>query len=131
MTTTRIAHPARPTTPETARIERAAKLFEEHFDRFAYAGGGVFLVPSGTEATTVYEVSLRGGERCECADFEFRGGRCKHIIALRIYRAKTGTCAGCGERCRHRDMIEVPEGHEVFYEGDELCRPCARRAGVA
>ena len=127
MAETTIAHPGHETT---ARIERAAKLFEEHFDRFAYAGRGVFLVPSGSDLTSVYEVSLRGGERCECADFEFRGGRCKHIIALRIYRAKTGTCAGCGERLRRKEMLEVPEGHEIFYEGDELCGGCACRHGV-
>ena len=120
MTTTRIAQPAHPSTPETARLERGAELYREHFDRFAYAGRGVYLVPSGTDLTSVYEVSLRNGERCECADHEHRGGRCKHIIALRIYKAKTGTCAACGERHRHRDMLEVPEGHEVFYEGDEL-----------
>ncbi len=127
MDTTTIAHPA----PEpTTRLERGAELYRDHFDRFAYAGGGVYLVPSGSDATSVYEVSLRGGERCECADHEHRGGRCKHIIALLLYKAKTGTCAGCDERHRHKEMLVVPEDHMTFFEGDELCRPCARRHGV-
>ena len=127
MIETSVAHPApRPTT----RLERGAELYREHFDRFAYAGGGVYLVPSGSDATSVYEVSLRGGERCECADHEHRGGRCKHVLALRIFKAKTGTCAGCGGLHRHRDMYEVEEGHLTFFEGDELCRQCARVTGV-
>ncbi|MDP8899628.1 MAG: SWIM zinc finger domain-containing protein [Actinomycetota bacterium] len=125
MTAPSLAHPGHETT---TRVERAAKLFEEHFERFAYAGGGVYLVPSGTEATSVYEVSLRGGERCECADFEHRGGRCKHIIALRIFKAKTGTCAGCGERHRHEEMVEVPEGHEIHTS---RARSCAALAPAA
>ncbi len=128
MITTKDSAPAHPTT---TRLERGADLYRDHFDRFAYVGGGIYLVPSGSDMTSVYEVSLRGGERCECADFEHRGGRCKHLIALRIFKAKTGTCAGCGDRHRHRDMLEVGEDHEVFFEGDSLCRPCARRHGVA
>ena len=127
MDTTTIAQPA----PATTRLERGAELYRDHFGRFSYVGGGVYLVPSGSDATSVYEVTLRGVERCECADHEIRGARCKHVIGARIYKAKTGTCASCGERHRHRDMLEVPEGHEVFFEGDELCRPCGRRHGVA
>ena len=122
---------ARTARPDTARLERAAKLFEEHFERFSYAGGSVYVVPSGSDLALAYEVTLRGDtERCECADHEMRGARCKHVIGACIYKAKTGTCAGCGERHRRRDMLDVPEDHEMFYEGDELCRPCARRHGV-
>ncbi len=123
MDTTTVHHP-------TTRLERGAELYREHFDRFAYVGGGVYLVPSGSDATSVYEVSVRGGERCECADHEHRGGRCKHVLALRIFKARTGTCAGCGERHRHRDMYEVPDDHLTFFEGDELCRACAHAHGV-
>ncbi len=128
MDTTRIAHPA----PEpTTRLERGADLYRDHFDRFAYVGGGVFVVPSGTDLALAYEVTLRDGvERCECADAEHRGGRCKHVIAARIFKAKTGTCEGCGERHRHRDMYEVEADHPTFFEGDDLCGPCASRAGV-
>jgi hypothetical protein len=127
MDTMRIAHPA----PEpTTRLERGAELYRDHFDRFAY-GGGVYLVPSGSDATSIYEVTLRDGvERCECADHEHRAGRCKHIIGARIFKAKTGTCEGCGERHRRRDMFEVGDDHLTFFEGDELCRPCARAHGV-
>ncbi len=121
-----LAHPA----PEpTTRLERGAELYHDLFDRFAYVGGGVYLVPSGSDATSVYEVSLRG-ERCECADHKHRGGRCKYILALRIFKARTGTCAGCGERHRHRDMFEVGDDHLTFFEGERFCRPCAHRCGV-
>ncbi|MDP8952726.1 MAG: hypothetical protein M3N18_10920 [Actinomycetota bacterium] len=126
MDTRSLAQPA----PTTTRLERGAELYRDHFDRFAYVGDGVYLVPSGSDATSVYEVSLRGGERCECADHEHRGGRCKHILALRIFKARTGTCEGCGERHRRRDMYEVGDDHPTFFEGDDLCGPCASRAGV-
>ena len=128
MAETSLAHPGHETT---ARVARAAKLFDEHFDRFSYAGRGVYVVPSGSDLAPAYEVTLRGdAERCECADHRARGARCKHVIGARIYKAKTGTCAGCGERHRRRDMLEVPEGHEMFYEGDRVCGGCARRHGV-
>ena len=39
-------------------------------------------------------------------------------------------CASCGGRFSGRDLVAVVEGHMVFFEGDELCRPCARRHGV-
>ena len=83
--------------------------------------------------TSVYEVTLgRKGESCERRDFEFHGDRqpCKHIVAATIARAKTGRCDGCGERFPRRDMYEVPDDHLTFFEGDELCRPCAGRHGV-
>ncbi len=72
----------------------------------------------------------RKGESCECRDFEFRGSGCKHIICATVARAKTGRCDGCGERFPRRDMYEVGDDHLTFFEGDELCRPCATRAGV-
>ena len=92
----------------------------------------MFVVPSGNDLALAYEVTLREGvERCECADHAHRAGRrCKHVIGARIFKARTGTCAGCGERHRHRDMYEVGDDHLTFFEGDELCRPCARRHGL-
>ena len=39
-------------------------------------------------------------------------------------------CASCGERFLGRDLFAVGEDHLTFFEGDELCRPCARRHGV-
>ncbi len=125
-----LARPA-PTTTETTRLECGAELYREHFERFSYAGGGVFVVPSGSDLALAYEVTLREGvERCECADHAHRAGRCKHIIGARIFKARTGTCAGCGERHRFRDMHEVGDDHLTFFEGDELCRRCAAAAGV-
>ena len=65
MDTRSLAHPA----PTTTRLERGAELYREHFERFSYAGGGVFVVPGGSALALTYEVTLREGvERCECAD---------------------------------------------------------------
>ena len=36
-------------------------------------------------------------------------------------------CASCGGRFSGRDLVAVVEGHMVFFEGDDLYRPCARR----
>ena len=40
------------------------------------------------------------------------------------------SCASCGGRFVGRELTPVPEDHEVFFGGDELCRPCGRRHGV-
>jgi hypothetical protein len=42
-------------------------------------------------------------------------------------------CAGCCETFPLRDLITLHEGHHdglVFFDGNEICRPCARRSGV-
>ena len=40
-------------------------------------------------------------------------------------------CASCRERFAGRDLTHVvDEDHGTFFEGDELCRPCAHRHGV-
>ena len=39
-------------------------------------------------------------------------------------------CAGCGDRFTGRDLFEVGDDHLTFFEGDELCRPCAAKHGV-
>ena len=43
---------------------------------------------------------------------------------------KMRTCVGCGGRFSGRDLFEVPDDHLTFFEGDELCRSCARNHGV-
>ena len=44
--------------------------------------------------------------------------------------AKTLPCADCGGRFRGRDLIEVCDDHLTWFEGDLLCRGCARSHGV-
>ncbi len=39
-------------------------------------------------------------------------------------------CASCGGRFSGRDLFAVRENHLTFFEGDELCRPCARRHSI-
>jgi hypothetical protein len=129
MVTTSLAQPAHPSTRES----RGLQLFRDHAEEIVFEDG-VWLVPSQHDATSVYEVTIgRRGESCECADFEFRGGPCVHIHAATIARAKTASCAGCGGRFRHRELVEVTEDHEnlTFFPGDKLCRrECAGSHGV-
>jgi len=43
------------------------------------------------------------------------------------------TCAGCRAEYPRRVLVEVlPERHDslVFFDGDKVCRSCARRNGV-
>ena len=55
MTKTTIAHPARPTTRE----QRGLALYREHADEIRYdARERVWLVPSQSEGTSVYEVAI-------------------------------------------------------------------------
>ena len=119
--------------PTTTREQRGLELYREHADAIRFdAAERVWLVPSTSDGgTSVYEVTIgRKGESCECRDFEFRGSGCKHIVAATVARAKTGRCDGCGGRFPRRELFEVEEGHLTFFEGDELCRPCAVRHGV-
>lgn len=44
--------------------------------------------------------------------------------------ARTRACSGCRGRFVGRDLIEVGDDHLAFFEGDELCRSCARDHGV-
>jgi hypothetical protein len=52
------------------------------------------------------------------------------VVAAIIARAKTGPCAECGRRFRHRDLYPVPEGDLTYFEGDELCYEHAAAHGV-
>ena len=40
------------------------------------------------------------------------------------------SCAGCRGRFQGRDLFEVRDNHLTFFEGDELCRSCARKHGI-
>lgn len=43
---------------------------------------------------------------------------------------KLRSCASCRGRFPGRDLFDVPDDHLTFFEGDELCRSCARGLGI-
>jgi hypothetical protein len=116
--------------PQT-RIERGRTLFQEHADSI-WCRGGVWLIPSENDWTSVYEVRLGREETCECSDWMHRSpeGGCKHVVAATLAKAKTFRCEGCGCRFPIRERVEVGESNLTFFEGDALCRGCARAHGV-
>jgi hypothetical protein len=122
---------AQPRPVPNSRELRALALAEERFEEIALSHrGGRYTVPSlhGEHHYTVTYTARR--EACRCPDWEF-GHTCYHVLAAAVVRAKTGICAGCGHRFRHRDLLEVlEEDHLSFYEGDAVCETCARNHGV-
>ncbi len=115
--------------PPSTREARGLALYLDHKDEIRFERG-VWIVPSLSEKTTVYEVRLgTRGASCECRDHGFRHVDCLHIHAATVAKAKTRECAGCSGRFRGRDLVEVGDDSLVFFEGDELCRPCARAHG--
>jgi hypothetical protein len=68
----------------------------------------------------------RRGESCECAAYAYQSGSCKHIYAALIARAKSTTCACCGNRVPWRFVSEVQEEDELlsWFVGDRLCSGC-------
>ena len=129
MTTTTIPKPARADTREL----RALDLVEGHFDEIALSHrGGRYTVPSlhGEHRYTVTYTARE--ESCSCPDWEF-GHTCYHVLAAAVVRAKTGICAGCGRRSRHRELVELHEDNHdnlTYFHGDLLCPACADNAGV-
>ena len=158
MDTTTVAHPAPPTTTNlNARAERALALYREHGHEIQDLGEGTFEVPSCT-GREIYRVRYGGKveESCSCPDWKF-GHVCKHLLCVGIaharrrggvkeisaiavaagdpFKAAAGTarCVGCPERFPRRKLVTVREGRHddlVFFDGDKVCRPCARRNGV-
>lgn len=115
--------------PSTREL-RGIALYRDHADEIRFERG-VWLVPSLSEATTVYEVRIgTRGASCECRDHCYRGVSCMHVHAATIAKAKTRTCAGCSGRFRGRDLFEVGGDDLTYFEGDELCRDCAPGHGV-
>ncbi len=111
------------TAHPSTREARGLALYRDHGDEFRFERG-VWLVPSLSEATTVYEVRLgTKGQSCECRDHGFRHVDCLHIHAATVARAKTRECAGCSGRFRGRDLVEVVESL-TYFAGDELCPSC-------
>ncbi len=129
-----LAQPAHPTTPEPAYVLRGLGLFELHAGDIlaSYQGAGRFLVPSGT-AAVAYEVRVGTRperNRCECRGFASHK-HCSHVVSAGRVSKRSGLCDGCGERVWSRDLFVVGADSLSFFEGDSLCRPCARAYGEA
>jgi len=43
---------------------------------------------------------------------------------------KLRSCASCRGKFEGRDLFAVIDDHLTFFEGDELCRSCARNHGI-
>jgi hypothetical protein len=131
--TARIAHPAhRPNT--NTRELRALDLAKERFEEIALSHrGGLYTVPS-LHGEHAYDVTYTARkESCPCPDWQIRGATCYHVLAAAVIRAKTGVCAGCGRRFRHRELVELHEDNHdglTYFDGDLLCPGCAGNAGV-
>jgi hypothetical protein len=129
--TARIAHPAH--HPNTREL-RALDLAEHYFEEIAASHrGGRYTVPSLHGEHTYDVIYTAREESCSCPDWQF-GHTCYHVMAACIVRAKTGICAGCGRRFRHRELVECVEGNHddlTYFDGDLLCPGCADNAGVA
>ncbi len=124
--------PAHPSTPEPAYVLRGLGLFELHAGEIlaSYRGAGRYVVPSGA-GVGAYEVRVGTRperNRCECRGFASHG-HCSHVVAAGRVAKRSAVCDGCGVRTWSRDLVEVDADSLTFFEGDELCRPCARAHG--
>jgi hypothetical protein len=123
-----------PSTHPSTRELRALALYRTRRDEIKEVAPNLYRVPSCT-GERAYTVDY-GLERCSCPDHALRGANCKHILVVGILvakrRARTAPCAGCGERFRRRDMVEVLEDHEslTFFAGDLVCEGCAGDHGI-
>lgn len=113
----------------STRELRALALAEEHFEEIAASyRRGTYAVPASGGGTYAVRYTRRE-ESCECKDWEY-GHTCYHLLTAAVVAAKTRTCAGCGQRVRRRELVDVGGDNLTFFEGDRLCRTCARRHGV-
>lgn len=129
-----IAHPA-PETKLDPREQRGLDLFGEERENIWHCGPHTYRVPSASSKETVYIVYARPGqELCPCPDFlkrcQDQGILCKHLHAAKTWTKRSGECADCKVRLLHRDLYEVGDDHLTWFEGDELCEPCAGSAGI-
>jgi SWIM zinc finger len=104
--------------PLDTRELRALALAEERFEEIARSyRGGIYSVPS-LHGEHSYDVTYTArDESCPCPDWQIRGVACYHVMAAAVVRAKTGICAGCGARFRHRELTECVEGGQGLCAG--------------
>jgi hypothetical protein len=119
---------------DDTRELRALALAGRCFEEIALSHrGGLYTVPASGGGS--YDVTYTTREEsCSCPDWQIRGAVCYHVMAAAVVRAKSGICAGCGRRFRHRDLLECVEGRHdglTYFDGDLLCPECADNAGVS
>ncbi len=124
MTNRSLAQPAPPTT----RFERGITLAQEHFEEITRVAPWIWSVPSAT-GVGIHAVNLKTGE-CSCEDRTPEDETDKHVVAAKYKKAKTGPCAGCGHRFRHRELVKVGEDNLTFFESDLVCGSYAADHGV-
>jgi hypothetical protein len=127
MATPTISHAAHKPTEKIERANNA--LFEERWHEFRCDRAlRLWYVPSATVEGRSYAVRLKPAQRCESRAFEYREGPCKHILSLKLFKAKTTGCSCCGERVLWRFVTEVMEEHELlaWFPGDRICADCIR-----
>jgi hypothetical protein len=115
-----------PIGPIAQRVLRGQRLFKDHAEAFMHKRG-MWYVPSDS-GCAFYAVRLGPVETCECQDYEYRAGRCKHIHAASIAQAKSSVCSCCGHRVLGRSLSEVEEEDYLlsWFVGDALCADCIR-----
>ncbi len=124
MDTTSVAHPAQPKGLHPAkltRFKRGLALAQEHFEEITRVAPWTWSVPSAT-GSGAHTVNLKTGT-CPCPDRTPAGEVDKHVVAAKYVKSKTATCSGCGDRFRHRELVEVQESL-TYFEGDLLCPEC-------
>jgi hypothetical protein len=103
----------------TTRLEKGWALYSEHAAEIvASYSKGVWLVPSQSDGTSVYEVRLGEHPSCECPDHEFHPEhRCKHQIASQYAAANSDFCSFCCGRFLYRDLWELADLEGFVCEG--------------
>lgn len=131
MDTTRIAHPAPPTTRYHRVDYEFLGLLNEDFGIDFFSLNQAFMgVPPAPKkrAIALCEWAIRsaGGDEDEA-------GKALRAWAKKNRAGKYGaafdpSCADCGSR--DGTLYPVPGEHLTFFEGDELCGGCALNHGV-
>jgi len=135
---------ARPTRESTTRTERGHQLYAERAEEFRFeAKLGVWLVPSCSDLTNTYEVTLGLCPSCECEDFDHNGHRepCKHIYACRLVEAdrthanlridfpiEEELLAACEYALEWFERWEVHSSHENYFGGEHTVMKRLRRS---
>lgn len=109
--------------PKT-RLEKGWAIYSEHATEIiASYNKGVWLIPSQSNGTSVYEVCLgrHHGADCECPDFQYREGeRCRHTVAAEYAAANSEHCAFCRGRFAYGELEPIDGDHYLGL----ACRKC-------